>query len=113
MSEELSNLKPGNLKGAAQRGEARLDGASGARQNRGRAARIDSRVEGRSRSSERSSRWKIGLKIKKNSEELRRPGKGWSEGGGVRKKKMKKKKRGSSFLRSRKWKLSTFGAKIG
>ena len=38
-------------------------------------------IEGRSRFSDRSSKWKIGLKIE-TSEEAREPGEGWSEGGG-------------------------------
>ena len=39
----------------------------------------DNRVEGRSRSSDRSSKWKIGLKIE-TSKRLRGAREGWTEG---------------------------------
>ena len=80
---------PGRGGEAAGRGEAGRGGleqsrARRYRPRRSKAVRDSSRasgVEGRLRSSDRSSRWKIGLKIQ-TTEELRGPGDGWSEGRG-------------------------------
>ena len=58
-------------------------------------------VEGRSRSSDRSSRWKIELKIQTSKAE--KTWWGWSRGVGRR-----RKWEGSSFFRSRRWKMRSW-----